>query len=178
MDDDGLRPEDAFTIAPDGENEPREILERLEKLDEFKHLREGEAVFLFLMRAETKIKQGRHILGEVGLPRFQGAYAPLAMWMLARMCGGIVPDFIMILDAGWWAYATPIKREALIYHELCHCVQATDKEGEPRFNDAGFPVWAIQGHDIEEFNAVARRYGAWEAGIQSFIEALRDGKAI
>lgn len=178
LDDDGLEPGDLFTVAAEGEHEPREIVARLEELDEFAHLREGDAVFLFLMRAETKVKAGRVVLGEVALPRFQGGLAPLGTWLLAKACGGIVPDFIMILDAPWWADATPLQREALVYHELCHCIHARDKEGELKFNDAGLPVWGLIGHDIEEFRAVVKRYGAWAPDIESFIGALREGGAI
>ena len=46
-----------------------------------------------------------------------------------------------------------------------------DREGAPRFDDEGRPVWGLQGHDVEEFAAVVRRYGAHNPDIQRFLAA-------
>lgn len=177
-DDEPLLPGDAFTLAPIGENEPMEIAGRLvDACEEFTHLRHGEAVILFLMRADPKIKAQKAILGEMSLPRFQGGLAPLATWMLAKVFGEI-PDFIMTLDQGWWTQAEPKAREALVFHELLHTAHALDKDGEPKFTPEGDPLWAMRDHDIAEFNDVVRRYGAWLPDIEGFIHALREGGAI
>jgi hypothetical protein len=175
---DPVGPTELFTLVEHGEHEPCEIAGRLvDDLEEFAYLRTGEAVILFLMRVEPKIKAQRMILGEMCLPRFMGSLASLGTWLLAKVCGD-VPDFIMLLDTTWWQQAPPIAREALVYHELMHAAHAVDKEGEPRFTPEGMPIWDIKGHDLEEFDAVVRRYGAWKGDIQSFIKALRDGGAI
>lgn len=171
-----LGPGDTFHLAEDGADDPRPILRRLvDELEEFKDLRIGEAAFMVVFRAEPKVKQGRMILGTMGLPRFQGGTADFATWCLAKLCGGDLPDFVLTLDAEWWADAEPFAREALVYHELCHCEHANDKDGEPKFTDEGMPVWGIRGHDLEEFHAVVRRYGAWAPDVQTFANALAAG---
>lgn len=169
-----LPPGETFTLAAEGEHEPREIAGRLvADLDEFGDLRTGEAVILFLMRADPKIKGQRAILGEMCLPRFQGTLGPLATWLLAKVCGE-VPDFIMILDAGWWEQAPPAAREVLVFHELCHCAIKLDRDGEQKFTDEGNPVWDLRGHDLEEFNEVVRRYGAWAPDVVAFLRAAAE----
>jgi len=109
------------------------------------------------------------------IPRFMGAQGAIASWMLERMCGGMTPDFIMTLDREFWRNADSTKREALIFHELLHAAQALDKEGEPRFTQEGEPIWDIRGHDVEEFDDVVRRYGAWKQDLVSFKRALIEG---
>ncbi len=164
-----------FALPAEGENEPREIAGRLVgESEQFSDLRTGEAVILFLMRTETKIKAQMVVLGEMSLPRFQGGLASLGTWLLAKVCGEL-PDYVMILDAEWWEQADAPKREALVFHELMHAAIKVDKEGEPKFTDDGKPVWDIRGHDIEEFNEVARRYGAWSPAIESFARAVLEG---
>ena len=88
---------------------------------------------------------------------------------------GTLPDFILTISRSWWSVATETQREALVFHELCHCHHKTDRDGELRFTDDGHPVWGIIGHNIEEFHAVARRYGAWHAELSVFSAALRQG---
>lgn len=178
MTEDDADPSKSFERPSDGDLDPRPIVARLiADLAEFSHLRDGEARLEILMRADPLERQGRSILGTAMLPRFQGSTRPLCEWLLATVLGGM-PDFLIVLDATWWATATPTMREALVYHEMCHCQQATDADGEPKFTDDGRPVWTIKGHDIEEFEAVVRRYGAWAPDIARFAAALRDGGAI
>ncbi len=168
---------DLFTLPEEGEHQPREIADRLvHSLPDFTHLRVGEAAILFLMRTAPKVKAQRQILGQMALPKFGGVLADVATWSFAKLFGE-VPDFIMWLDSGWWTQATPHQREALVFHELCHAVHAKDKAGEERFDDDGKPVWDIRGHDLEEFNEVVRRFGAWSPDIGQFIAAAREGGA-
>lgn len=179
MSDDVEGPANAFRLPEEGEEDPRPIVRRLvDELEEFNDLLVGEAVIMVVFRTEGLIKAGRQILGTMALPRWQGQMAPLALWLLAKACGGTVPDFIMTLDAEWWAQATPLQREALVYHELCHAEHAKTRDGDLRFTEEGLPVWAIRGHDIEEFQAVVRRYGAWSPDITAFIDAARAGGAV
>ena len=182
MSDDGeeFGPADTFFFPNEGgELDPKPIAGRLVKeLDDFVHLRAGDAAVLFLMRAEPLVKAQRQVLGMLALPKFGGVLGKMGTWLLAKACGGVLPDFIMILDAAWWEQASPIQREALVYHELCHAAHAVDGFGEPRFTQDGDPIWEIKGHDVEEFNAVVERYGAWLGDLTSFIAALRKGGAI
>jgi hypothetical protein len=105
------------------------------------------------------------------MPRVNGELSSLFDWMLERLLGR-VPDFLIVLDGGHWAKADARAREILIYHEICHCVVAVDAYGAPKFSrTTGLPVWALTPHDVEEFNAVVRRYGAHTQAIQEFILA-------
>jgi hypothetical protein len=171
-------PGDLFALPEDGAaDDPRPIAAQLvAECAEFNDLRLGEAAVLFLFRMETKDKNGKAVLGEMCLPRFQGSLAPLATWLLAKVCDGI-PDFLMILDRQWWVQADRMSRTALVFHELLHCTIAADKEGEQKFTDDGRPVWAIRPHDVEVFNEEVARFGAWHADIAAFIAAAREGGA-
>ena len=92
---------------------------------------------------------------------------------------GMVPDFIITIDASWWLQASDAKACALIEHELYHCAQDRDEYGAPKFNrQTGRPVFAMRGHDVEEFIGVVRRYGADAAGIRELIEAVEAGPEI
>lgn len=183
MTDDGEKPDpaDAFFLPDEGDADPRPIIRRLvleQQIEAFRHLRMGDAVILVVMRRERKRQGGKVVLGEMALPRFQGPLAGFGMWLLAKSGGGALPDFIMILDAEFWASATTKQREALAFHELMHADHAQDRYGEPRFTDTGLPIWAIRDHDIAEFNEVVARYGAYLPDVREFAGALRDGGVV
>ncbi len=174
-DGEDLAPDHTFRLAQEGPADPRPIMARLvADAAEFEDLRVGEPAIMVLFRGIPKVKGGKRFLGEMCLPNFQGSLGQVALWLLAKACQGTLPDFLLILDAEWWGEASDREREALIFHELCHCMIALDRDGEKRFTDEGDPVWAIRAHDLEEFNAVARRYGAWATDIRDFMEALRE----
>ena len=170
-DDDGLG---GMFVVPEGMNHPAIIAERLLLLPEHAHLKDGEAHIEWLLRADPKIQAGRQILGTCYLPSVQGQLRDFFLWLCSRMFGA-VPDFLIILDQGYWEESGPREREILVYHELCHAVHATDKYGAPRFDkDTGRPVFAIKAHDVEEFSAVVRRYGAYSEEIREFIGACAE----
>ena len=163
--------------APDSpESDPRIIAERLvNECERFAHLKEGDARLVFVFRGFTKAKAGKDILGSIHIPRFQGELASLASWLLDTVLRGANPDFLVILDWKFWYDATPLQREALVFHELCHTAHAHDREGELRYDSNGRPVFEMQGHDLEEFRDVVARYGAWLDDIAHFADALASG---
>lgn len=163
-----------YSVPDADENSPTAICERLVRTcEEFIHLREGEPRILILFRHEAKVKGGRAVLGECCMPTVQGSLRSLFEWLMIERFG-YYPDFLIMLDKEFWDEADELTREALVFHELLHCEQATDQFGAPKFNkETGQPIWRIRGHDIEEFNAVVRRYGAWSPDIASFISAAR-----
>ena len=151
--------------------DPRPIMARLlAECPEFEDLRIGEAKIAVFMRLDEHIRGGKRTLGMMALPRWQGSLAPLAVSLLVEALGDM-PDFIMVLDAEWWEGASARDREALVYHELCHAVHATDRDGERRFTPEGLPSWAIREHDVTAFNAEVARYGAWSEDIRAFLSA-------
>jgi hypothetical protein len=120
-------------------------------------------------------RAGRRVIGqcEKGLP-------PLSKWPRARMerrlldWFGEVPDFVLTFDAEYCAQCSDDEFMALVEHELYHCGRAKDAFGAPRFNSqTGLPIFALRGHDVEEFVGVVRRYGADAAGVRNMVEAAR-----
>lgn len=167
FDDDGM---EGMFIVPEGADHPAIIAERVLDLPEHSHLREGEAEIEWLFRTYPKVSAGRQVLGTCYLPAVQGQLKEFFLWMLERQFGRI-PHFLIVIDKAYWDEASPRAREILVYHELCHAVQAVDKFDAPRFDKDGRPVWALRGHDVEEFTSVVQRYGAWNADIQHFVTA-------
>jgi len=159
---------------PDNSAHPATIAARLMQLPEHAHLAEHDVSFGWLVRGVQKEKGGRVELGSVHVVKtmFQGQFKDLCLQMLERMLG-YLPDYLVVLDAQWWAQASPIDREALVYHELSHVKQAVDRYGAPRFDREGNPVFELVRHDVEAFNAEVRRYGAWKSDISGFLEAAR-----
>lgn len=98
---------------------------------------------------------------------------------------GRKPDFVLTFSAPECARLDDRAFCAVVEHELLHCAQALDAFGGPKFTQEGAPVFAIQGHDSEEFVDVARRYGrsGLSKGTRDLIDAanappLWDGPAI
>lgn len=172
IDDDGLG---GMFIVPEGLDHPAIISERVLQMPEHRHLLENEARIEWLFRADPLIKAGRQVLGTCHMPSVQGSLRDFFVWMCARLFGHL-PDFLIILDKGYWDEATAREKEILCFHELAHAQQAVDKYGEPRFDgQTGRAVFSIKSHDVEEFTSVVARYGAWNSEIQAFIAAARDG---
>lgn len=108
------------------------------KYDELQHLR-GEPIKL-LLRLKPQVTNGRVVLGKAS--KATAKERLLHPW-----------KFTIWLFELFWRH-NPDRREALLFHELCHC----------QFNEKGEPK--IVSHDIEEFYAVARYYGDWNDAIR------------
>jgi hypothetical protein len=169
---DDIDPFEAFRLPGQDVTHPATIAHRLMKHQVHQHLGDNEVRFGWLMRLDQKDKGGKMELGSVHAVKnmAQGAFKDLFMQLLAGMLGDL-PEFVIVLDAGWWQQASDMQREALIWHELAHVRQALDKYGAPRFDKDGLPVWALVEHDITAFNSEVERYGAWTPDIAGFIKA-------
>jgi Putative phage metallopeptidase len=116
-------------------------------------------------------KQGRRVLGLAEQVAFRAGG-----WQKARMeqqmldWFGDVPAFIITLAADYCSTCSDAGFCALLEHELYHLAQATDKYGAPAFTKEGAPKLKIQGHDVEEFVGVVRRYGA-SPDVQALVDA-------
>lgn len=78
-------------------------------------------------------------------------------------------DFIVTINATIWKGLTLDMKKALVDHELCHCARGDDDK-------AGNPTWYIDGHSVEDFTAVIRRYGLWSEEVKAVIRAIEDSK--
>ena len=164
---------DPFSLPADL-NHPANIAARLMLLPEHAHFVEYGVSLGWLSRGVPKEKGGKRELGSVHTVKtmFQGQFKDLCLMMLERMMG-YMPDYVVVVDAQWWAQASDIEREALIYHELCHVKQAIDAFGGLKFDRDGLPVFEVIKHDIEAFDAEVRRYGSWKSDISNFLAASR-----
>lgn len=150
----------AVFIAPDG------------PLHNPEHSHLEHATIGFAWTGEAYEKAQRRVLGQSEL------MPPMAMgkWQrgraLAQMSDwfGDCPDFLITIDvvAGSFDDASFC---ALIEHELYHCAQRLDLEGNPKFNQDGDPVWGIRSHDVEEFVGVVARYGTEATGTTDLVKA-------
>lgn len=166
----------AFVIPPtEGPEAPMTYHTKLLPLGDFETIREHEAVIAYMMRKDEKVKAGKRILGTCHMPKVQGDLSPLFDWMLDRTLG-YFPDYLIVLDQQWWDLVNVRQREILVFHELKHCCQKTNRNGEPLFErESGRPIWGIIGHDVEEFTSTVQRYGAWNAELAEFIGAAKEG---
>ena len=161
--------------------DPREVYGRLLKLPEFAHLTEAEARVEWLFRTHEEVRGGRRVLGTVYRPDVQGRLREVFQWLLDDKFGGVGDeergiDFLIVLDAEFWLDAGEREREILVYHELCHIQPAFDRFGAQRFDKAtGLPILTLVGHDVEEFSAVVRKYGAYSGELRDFIAAAAAG---
>lgn len=167
-----LADEAAYARPAESIHSPESIARRLFLLPEHVHLAEGEAAIEWLLRRDSKVKGGRYVLGTAHLPRVQGDLNPCFQWLLESFFGR-APDFLIVLDRQYWFDSTPLQREILVYHELTHCIHKKDLFGDPLYDENDRPRWGLRGHDVEEFTAVVRRYGAWNADLESFLAAAK-----
>lgn len=140
------------------------------------HMHLNSAFIGCLWTTAPNSRQMRRIVGQAEMPAQGGnnSWSRARAEQQLREWFGRLPDFLLTFDA---LYANEIDDAsfcALVDHELRHCAQALDQYGAPKFNRAtGLPVFAMRGHDIEEFVAVVRRFGVAAAGeaAQRFVDA-------
>ncbi|WP_370683025.1 putative metallopeptidase [Pseudomonas syringae pv. atrofaciens] len=116
-------------------------------------------------------KQGRRVLGQAEQVALRaGGWQKARMEQQMRDWFGEIPDFIITLAADYCATCSDADFCALVEHELYHLAQATDQYGQPAFTKEGAPKLKLQGHDVEEFVGVVRRYGA-SPDVQRLVNA-------
>lgn len=160
----------AAYVIPEGDAHPGALFAELIELDEHKHFKDEDIAVEFLLRVAPKRKAGRFVLGFCTLPTVQGELKSLFEQLLAQWFGRM-PQFLIILDKDFWMEADDVTRLALLEHEMCHVKQETNDMGDPKFDRDGNPVFGIVAHDLEEFNYIVHKYGAWKSDIAAFLEA-------
>lgn len=159
--------------------DPYRLYERLRlECNDFSEWRDFEPDVAFLWRTGEWQRKGKSVLGSCGIPTVPGGdNRKLFEWMLDRILGRF-PDFLITINKDWYEGAPPKSREALVFHEMLHIDVARNEYGEMRLTREGTPIWTVGGHDLEEFNAVVARYGAWSCDIAAFLDAARAGGAV
>lgn len=164
----------AFEPAPDLALWAREtFIESGAPLQNLDHLHLQCASLGFLWTNARNTRQGRAVVGqcEIGRPNAMGAWARARAELQIRRWFGEIPDFILTFDVFHARECDDASFCALVEHELYHAGQARDAFGAPRFTKEGRPVFAMRGHDVEEFTGVVARYGAAAAGVLPMIDA-------
>ena len=137
------------------------------------HLREAALGVLW-----TNCDNSRNMRSVIGQAELMPP-AAMGKWQKARAAQqveewfGDMPDFLLTFSAPAAHGMDDASFCALVEHELYHCAQALDLFGMPKFRKDGSPVFAIKGHDVEEFVGVVARYGAKAAGVEQMVEAAR-----
>lgn len=182
--------------------ESAEVIARhlVEDRAELNHLRQARVLFIVSQR-EVKLR-GFPAAAYICAPRVQGANAAffedLVAQFAAPLFDGEDPDFIVRVDAATWDalghtdpavqfwraahVAAPdtatwgIGQERLLFHELLHVYQRTDKDGALKFSDDdGRPVLALRPHDAEFFHDELERYGPTVCGAVDAAIAIAAG---
>jgi hypothetical protein len=116
------------------------------------------------------VSKMRHVLGTAEIPQTMGgAWKRGRAEQQMREWFQFVPDFVLTFYAPECRLLSDRSFCALVEHELCHCAQAEDQYGAPKFGRMGEPIFAIRGHDVEEFTDVVARYGPTSSDVQEMI---------
>lgn len=117
----------------------------------------------FIWIGAANIKKRKQVLGmceKVQLTGDKWAVAKKSQ-QLMEWFGLDLPEFIITLDADYCKECSDVEFCALVEHELYHIIHEKDNYGDLKFNkDNDNPLLGLEGHDVEEFKGVVRRYGA------------------
>lgn len=166
----------AFAL-PEGPRHPADIAARLMLDPEHAHLADNEIQIGYLMRLHSKEKGGKVELGSVHDAKYmaQGGFKELFAQLLAGMLG-FSPQFVMVLDADFWAQCSDVEAEALLFHELAHIKQKLDRYGAPKFSMDGTPSYGIVEHDLSAFRSEVRKFGLWSPDLREFMAVAREAE--
>lgn len=84
-------------------------------------------------------------------------------------------DFTICLHDEFWDMLSDEQKRAIMDSQLTRVARAEDKNGDPREDSAGRPVWRLRRFEHEDFHATARRHNMTVADVQANI-AERLGK--
>lgn len=145
--------------------------------EEHAHLREAKLGFLWTSVGNAR--GGHAVVGQAEIPSIQGGkWARARFFQQVEGWFGLVPDFLITLEAGFADQADDATFCALVEHELYHCAQARDAYGAPRFSKStGLPIFTMRGHDVEEFVGIVARYGVGAAAGQTAALVEAAGRA-
>jgi hypothetical protein len=160
-------PQDLTRIQPAegvGEWVQREILEGDGRIHNPDHVHLLNADLEFLWAPQGFAKQMRSVIGQAEEVMIRaGGWQKLRQEQQMVDWFGRVPKYLITFDARYCASCSDVEFCALVEHELYHLAHKVDMFGAPAFTKEGAPKIGIQGHDVEEFTGVVRRYGVGSA---------------
>jgi hypothetical protein len=166
----------SFRPAPElGEWARKTFIDEESSLFNQEHFHLQVAQIGFLWTITPNARAGHRIVGqcEIMPPMAMGKWAKARLEQQIEEWFGVVPHFLITIDAHYAAQCDDLEFCALVEHELLHAGQEMDGFGAPKFRKSGQPAFAIRGHDVEEFVSIVRRYGvAGGAGAtRALVEA-------
>jgi hypothetical protein len=171
---DEIRP-DEYSVAAEAQIIGEKLIAAV---PEHEHLQP--AIIGYVFRDDELKRHGKVILAECILVerilQSDKRYSRIVKWALLRILEtGELPDFLVLIDRNIWDGLDIASRVALIDHELSHAWFATDEDGETqKFHQDGSPIWAIRGHDVEEFCGVIQRRGLWSPELTEMARVIVD----
>ncbi len=146
--------------------------------ERYAHLRYADIGCLWTMVPNSRHQRAIAAQAEIMPPMGFGKWSKArAEWQLVQWFD-TMPDFLLTFDACYAASADEWSWCALVEHELHHCGQEHDGFGAPKFRRNGTPMFAIQGHDVEEFVGVVERYGATAPDVAALVKAANKGPSV
>jgi hypothetical protein len=143
------------------------------------HLQQASLGFLWTNVENNR--QMRQVLGQCELmpPQAMGKWQRARAKLQIEQWFGRELDFLITISTTAGMLRDDVSFMALVEHELYHAGQDRDAYGQPKFSrETGAPVFAIRGHDVEEFVGVVRRYGAQAAGVEELVRAANKGATV
>jgi hypothetical protein len=143
------------------------------------HLRHAHLGWLW-----TNVENARQMVGiaatcELGKPQAMGKWPKARAEQQVRGWFGDIPDFIITVRTDVWSAYDDVSACSLIEHELMHAGQEKDEFGAPKFSkQTGKPIFAIRGHDVQEFVGVVARYGAVGFNVADLVQAANKGPSV
>ncbi|MEJ2800620.1 putative metallopeptidase [Comamonadaceae bacterium PP-2] len=114
----------------------------------------------FLWASNAFAKQGRTVVGQAEEVMFRaGGWQKERQEQQMREWFDRIPKYLITIAADYSLKCGDVEFCALIEHELYHIAHKTDEFGAPAFTKEGIPKMGLQGHDVEEFLGVVKRYG-------------------
>lgn len=169
--------DDSFRLAEDARAIATALIAREVR---FAHL--GQARFACVHSEPLVTLHGGECAALVGMPSVQGPFKRMFDWMLAQLCEPVLaweePDFLILIDVSGWRSLDPIRRERLMYHELCHVVARLNEHGVPKLDAEGRPMLRIVRHDAEFFEDEVATYGTEVCGLEDACLAIAQGIAV
>lgn len=139
------------------------------------HLHLQNASLGFIWTIEPNTRAGHRIVGQCEMmpPAAMGKWARARAEDQVMGWFGCIPDFLITIDANYAAQCNDAEFCSLVEHEMLHAGQQRDAFGAPKFRKTGKPVFALRGHDVEEFVSIVRRYGVGAAAgaTRALVEA-------
>jgi hypothetical protein len=167
---------DSFSLATDAQRLAETLIRTV---DRFAHLAQARYVCLLSQPAVTL--QGTERAAIVCLPNVQGPLKRMFDWMVASLCAPVLnwdePDFLILIDAAYWSSrdTTGMRKERLVYHELCHVVARTNEYGVPKLDHEGRPMLKLVPHDAEFFHDEVERYGLEVCQLEETAASIAAG---